>query len=304
MRWFRSNFLRFDVAHGLTGFDLTVRPLLQRRRIPTVIKLAGEGSDLVSKGRFAKLGGLAASRIALLDSADAVIATSERLRSEAISVGLQAARIAVIPNGVDQVRFRPPEVWEVKAARERLGVPQNRLVLAFVGAVVSRKRPHLLVDAIGSSDELRSRWTLVAAGPLDRDPEYVRHLQASAAQHNVDLVLNGYIDDVRTVLHAADLYSLPSRAEGFPNSLLEAMACGLPALVTPASGIEDIVRNRVNGWMVSPDALSIAAALEECSSRPDLRATYGSAGLETIGERYSAVAMLKRHSDLFDAIRS
>jgi glycosyltransferase involved in cell wall biosynthesis len=118
---------------------------------------------------------------------------------------------------------------------------------------------------------------------------------------NVEFV--GLQRDVPAQLHRGSIAVLPSRWEGMPNAVLEAMACGLPCVSTRVSGSEDIVQHGVNGLLVEPeDYQGMAQALLTLLREPLLTQIYGRAARETIEKLYALEQVMDRYIELYQKL--
>ena len=164
-----------------------------------------------------------------------------------------AAKLHVIYNGVDLEHFHPRERAALRAtARARYGCAEDDTVYAFVGSGFARKG---LGAAIAALAELAARGVhhvrLLVAG---RDRAAARfESQAERAGLAGRVLFLGGIEDVRPVYAAADCFILPTRYDPFPNTALEALAMGLPAIVSTQCGAAELVQPGVNGWVCAPD---------------------------------------------------
>jgi UDP-glucose:(heptosyl)LPS alpha-1,3-glucosyltransferase len=167
---------------------------------------------------------------------------------------LPPARIRTIENGVDTSVFRPPSAEERRAARRRFNLEGDDPVVAFVGSGFERKGAFKLVEAL-ALPQCRTVRALIA-GRDRRQDALRRRIDALGLAGRVQL-LNG-VDDPLAIYHAADLFALPSLYDPMPNAALEALACGLPLLVTADTGIADAVRDSGAGTVVtrSPDDIA------------------------------------------------
>src|SRR5512138_3128380 len=159
-----------------------------------------------------------------------------------------AEKITYIQNGVDTERFRPVPSVEKAAARKRLDLPVDKNVVLFVGRLVHVKGVDVLLGAWRQlPDELRSCSLLLVVG----DGPEAFDLKRLADKYGIAATTRfaGRQDDVLDYYHASDLFVLPSRSEGLPNALLEAMSCGLPVVCSSVGGIPDMVNP------VDPDLL-------------------------------------------------
>ncbi len=186
-----------------------------------------------------------------------------------------AERTTVIRNGVDTTVFHPDAAAR-RELRGRLGLGHGgELVAAFVGGDWGRKGLDLAVAALAGAPG----WHLLVAG--EGDAEAARRL---AMRHGVAerLHLLGTVRGAAAVHAAADAFVLPTAYETFSLAAHEAAASGLPLLATRVSGIEDLLRDGVNGWFVPRDAAAIAERLRHLGADPALRAAMGTAAREAV----------------------
>ena len=187
----------------------------------------------------------------MLERADRVIAVSAYLRREAEKLGIPADRVRVIRNGVDADRFGPMDRAE---ARRLCGLPVDRPVLLTVGGLESHKGQHTVVDALPAL--LRHQPDLVYAmvgGSRVGDP-FAEELEATVARlglsDHVRFVGPRPHAELRQWFGAADLFVLLTKSEGWPNVVLESLACGTPVVATRVGGVPEIVREGQDGLLV------------------------------------------------------
>jgi glycosyltransferase involved in cell wall biosynthesis len=166
-------------------------------------------------------------------AARAVIANSERTRLDLIERGVDAATITVMAFGVDATHFRPPEEKERSEARARFGLSPEEFVVCFVGAHGPRKGLPLALDAFA---EAAPGERLLVAGQ-HRSGIWA----ADARARGLPAVMPGKLDDVRQAYWASDVLVYPSRYDAFGMVVLEAMATGLPVVVSTATASHEIV---------------------------------------------------------------
>jgi glycosyltransferase involved in cell wall biosynthesis len=303
--WIRRHVAEFDVVHGIQGFHATIAPCVeaQRRGTPVVVKFTAHRHELTVKSGLRRLLRVAERRRRMVTELAGTIAISRDIAAELREYGVSERRIALIPNGVDTVRFQPVASEQDRAAaREAMGWPQRPTVL-FVGEICVRKRPHLLIEALAEMVRRGSRAQLVLAGP-ENEPEYAERLRRIATELGIAerVVWTGFRADPAPFYRGADLFALPSSSEGLPNAMLEAMACGVPAVGTRISGIVDLVRDGETGRLVEPDASPIAEALESLLSDDDARRSAGAAARRLVVKSYGVEAVLEAHERLFRAV--
>ena len=112
----------------------------------------------------------------------------------------------------------------------------------------------------------------------------------------------GFVDDMAEIYRAADIFALLSSNEGMPNAILEAMASGLPSVVTPIPGTTDLVRHGEEAITVEPTSSSVTDALTEYLRSPALRRQHGEAARARALSHFSARAVLERHMKLYQRV--
>jgi glycosyltransferase involved in cell wall biosynthesis len=192
---------------------------------------------------------------------------------------IPASKITLLPNAVDTGRFRPVEESARDAARAELGLPGAGMVVAGIGRLHPQKNWPLFLRLAARFPE--ATFLIAGTGP---EEERLRAL----ASANVRFA--GF-RDTRTVLAAADVFVLTSDYEGTPMTLLEAMACGVPSVVSAVDGCVEIVRDEQGGLLARPgDDGDFAAKLKKFLTDPELRVRQGQTGRERVVEEYDARA--------------
>jgi glycosyltransferase involved in cell wall biosynthesis len=164
-----------------------------------------------------------------------------------------ASKIRIIPNGVDIKRFAPNESIR-NSQRQLIRVPKQAFALIFIGHEYERKGLHTVLDSLCILD--RDVWLIVIGGTED---EIRRATQYATERGVADRVrFLGVVREVEDVLNCADCLVMPSSFEAWPLVGLEAMACGLPALLTPVGGIPEYLFDGVNGFLILRDPADIA----------------------------------------------
>jgi sugar transferase (PEP-CTERM/EpsH1 system associated) len=238
-------------------------------------------------------------RRAAYGMADAVFAVTRELRDyHARQAWLRPDRIGVIYNGVDTRRFAPRPEEHVRI-REALGVPAGRFVVGTVGRMVPIKdHPTLLraaeIMAHGGADV---HVLLVGAGPeLERNQQIVKASGVLSGR----VTFTGASGDVPNLLQSMDAFALPSISEGMSNTLLEAMATGLPVIATAVGGNPEIIEEDRCGTLFRPgDAESLAAHLAQLAGSEEFRRERGAAARRRAEERFSLKRMLEDYSEMY-----
>lgn len=223
---------------------------------------------------------------------DRTIAVSGWVRGLLVDWGVPEEKIAVIPNGIDVERFRfDPEARASR--REELGIPQEASVLGTIGRLVPRKRQALLIEA--AADLVRGgAWLLIVGNGPD-----LPSLRSLAARLEISerVVFAGRRSDVPELLSAMDAFALPALEEMFGIAPVEAIAAGLPAVVTHCPALEGLGRPRVWWTNAGPEELApaVAGALASAGERRELP--------PQLRERYDIRTTAARIDSLYDSLR-
>jgi glycosyltransferase involved in cell wall biosynthesis len=284
---------RIDVVH-LHGFSQKSLLVIAMARVfgkRIVIKLTSVGHDDAVAMR--KRGGLS---YRMYRSLDRFVGVSPRFAEAHREAGLDSRRFRHVPNGVDVERFRPASADERRAARPALGVPDGPPVVLFVGFFSHEKRPDLLYRAWLRARDRGVDATLVFVGPTtstyyEIDPEMARTIRADAVRRGVlDRIV--FIEQTTSIEHcyrAADILVLPTLREGMPNVVLEAMASGVPPIVTHLPGVTDWIVEHGTGLLVpANDEDALADAMVRLLTDEATRTSMSHAARESITRRFPA----------------
>jgi glycosyltransferase involved in cell wall biosynthesis len=196
--------------------------------------------------------------------ADGLVAVSSGLQRRLVGLGISEERVCVLRNGVDPTLFRPTDR---AAARVALGL--TRPTLLAVGNLVGLKRHRLMVEALAGLPEC----DLIIVGEGPERAAITELAQALRLADRVRLLGRVPQDRLPEIYTAADLLLLVSSSEGWPNVLLESMACGTAVIVSDIDGIEDIVAAPEAGVILPETTPSlIAAAVRDFFVAPPDRA--------------------------------
>ncbi len=221
-------------------------------------------------------------------------------------VGLSPGKMKRICNGVDLETFAPSQNGQAPLPVEHFA-ESDSIVIGTVGRMQEVKNPLLLAEAFIRLTELRSeekeRLRLLMVG----DGALKTKVEACLRAAGVDSMawLPGSRDDVPDLLRAMDVFVLPSRAEGISNTILEAMACGVPVVATRVGGNPELVEDGVTGVLVpSQDIESMAHAVSEYVQSPEMRAAHGRAARIKVEREFSINRMVEDYLAVYDEVLS
>ena len=214
-----------------------------------------------------------------------IIAVSPEEARAAVRIGLGRTRVVLVPNGVGLLELAPRA-----QARQAIGARDDALIVGFVGRLVSQKAPEVLLRgfALAARGAPHFRLAMIGSGPLESS------LKELAADLGVDNKITWLGErDARAFLAGFDIFALPSRKEGLPYVILEAMAVGLPCVATSSAGVEILIDPGVTGTVVPPeDADAFARALADLAADPARVARYGRAARRR-ADRFTIDAMVE-----------
>jgi len=231
--------------------------------------------------------------------ASCVFTVSDELRAyQARQSGMSESRFRVIPNGVDLTQFRPdPE--ERSAQRQQMGAGPKTFV---VGSVNRFDRVKDQVTLLRAADAVAGRGVdlrlvVVGDGPLRSQLEQTAKDLPNLAGR---AVFPGMVQKVRSWLNSFDAFVLPSLSEGMSNTLLEAMAVGLPPVATRVGGNVEVIEEGRCGLFFAPrDEAQLAAHLSELARNEELRHSLGSRARQRIESQFSLTRMMNDYKNLY-----
>lgn len=234
---FRPDILdvHYGYPEGVAAWRL--RPALERalgRRLPMTLTCRGTDLNL-----WPEIKGAGEEIRAMLRDLDQVIAVSEALRQRALALGCPPERAVTLRNGVDADLFSPGDQAE---ARKKLDLPAGGKIALMVGNLVELKGQHLVIDALARlrRGQPSADWHLALVGKGENREKL--EAQAAALGLAAQVIMPGSLPakSLPDWYRSADVLVLASAREGWPNVLLEALACGLPAIGTPVGGVPEI----------------------------------------------------------------
>jgi glycosyltransferase involved in cell wall biosynthesis len=302
--WLRRHRDDIAVVNAIMYPDFVVSAALAGLGERTVMCWAGLGDATDTVGTSGPLRApLRAIRRRALSRA-AQVALTPALHDELDRLGL-GRDVSVIPTPVDVEVFRPPTPAERVEARRALGVHDDELVIAYTGHLRALKRVERLVEAFGRLVASgRPARLLLVGSPRDDLADQPLALQDELERlaERDRVIITGAVSDVRPYLHAADTFVLPSDREGLSNSVLEALATGLP-VVAPASAAGDQVLDETCGIVPeSNDPADLFDALTELADRPDYRARLAR-GARQAAERFAVARVVNEYEGLYSRLR-
>lgn len=236
-----------------------------------------------------------------LRRADAVTAVCGAIADRLVrDYGVGRERVRVVPNGAD-LPDEAAEAGPARAWRERFAATPLRPLWVVAARLEEQKGHAVLLDALAEVWKRGLDFMLAVAGDGS--------LRGALEKRATDLGLGarvcflGSLDDIGPLLAASDAVLLPSRWEGLPLTLLEAMARSRPVIATAVGGVPEVVEHGENGWLVPPgDAIALADALELFHRKADSASLLGRAGGERVRREYHWQAVIEGFESVYDEV--
>jgi sugar transferase (PEP-CTERM/EpsH1 system associated) len=230
---------------------------------------------------------------------DRFVAVSEDIRKWMIdSIGIKDSKIAKILNGVDTKRFCP---GDKNGARRALGFSEKDVLIGTVGRLDPIKDQQLLLQAFSGlqGDRKDLRLILIGDGPERRSLESVKEKLSCKDR----IVFLGERNDVDKLLPALDVFVLTSKNEGMSNTILEAMAAGLPIVATSVGGNLELVTQDKTGFFFEPgDIRGLTEALKFYMEHEEERRLHGGNGRSKAEQHFSLNRMVEEYESLYTSL--
>ena len=217
-------------------------------------------------------------------------------------MGVKTEKILSIPNGIDMFKFSPVSYKEKIIIRKKLSLPENKIIFCFTGRLSKAKGIMLLIQVwkeillkydniklllVGSGKD--------AAGNCEVElQEYINYYYLKEK-----VFITGNVENVDEYLQASDVFVSPSDYEGFGLSIVEALACELPTIVTKVGIAVELIHNHENGVIISPkNQAELLTALEWMLENKSLWPVIGKNARKSV-EKYSIDAVADKYIEMF-----
>lgn len=213
--------------------------------------------------------------------------------------------IRVIPNGINSDEIYNPELFDRDLERAALGLADKDLAVFFVGRMSPEKNPDVFIDAakkiVNYKEQQNVKFFLIGDGPMGPDLQ-----QSIRAVKGKNISYLGYKSDIAKHLSAADIFVLPSSVEGFPMSILEAMAMKVAIISSDVGAVSDVLTNNVDGVIITPGSESeIIQNITRLNSDRAKLESIKVAGQKTLLSKYTDKTLGKNYTQIYsDTINS
>lgn len=292
LRKLRKTF-HFDLIHthmaGPAGFAAVLLGMLFGKSVIVTV----HGSDIHSFPGYFFLKRMVHFT---LKRAHKIVAVSQSLKDSILKLDGFPEKISVIRNGVNHKEFFP---FNKTTARERLGLPINKKIILFIGNLLPVKGIDLLLRAFAGMEK-KDCIDLIIIGKGKSERKLKTLTKKLHIETHVNFMGSKGHNEIPAWLNACDVLCLPSRNEGFPTIIVEALACGRPVVATKVGGIPEAVTNDTFGILVEPNNTEeLAATLNKA-----LEKEWDYQAIAEYGKRFSWNTIAEEYSELYKNVVS
>lgn len=232
-----------------------------------------------------------------------IYTTDNLLTAKHYSHELPASKpVITIPNGVDCYDIFNPDLFDRGAERLKLGISEDDIAIFFIGRLSEEKNPDVYLSAaqrvLESGNNPKVKFFVVGDGGMRLDVE-----KQIAAIGSGSIFYLGYQSDIPRLLSAADIFVLPSSIEGFPLSILEAMAMNVAVVASDVGAVSDVIVNRRDGFVVRPGSVDdITKIIIKLANNKKLLDKIKTTAQTKLRKKYSNVILGENYSNLYKDI--
>jgi glycosyltransferase involved in cell wall biosynthesis len=298
----RRSLKEFDIIHLHTqrSFqNIVIHHYAKKFGIPYVLQAHGSATTYFQRGIFKRIFDVLWGNNILRDSVKIIALTPIEVEQYE-SLGAKKDRIEIIPNGIDHIEFKnlPPR----GEFRKRHGLLDNEKIVLYLGRIHQVKGIDLLVKAFSSLPQNFDKVRLIILGP---DHGYLSTLRSLTKELNIDDKvlfagplygrerLRAYVD--------AEVYVLPSVYEIFGITVLEALACGTPVIVTDRCGIADVIHGQT-GLVVPYDEEQLRDAVLKLLDDDRMRQRFSQKGKLLVREKFNWERIVEQMERLYERV--
>lgn len=229
---------------------------------------------------------------------DCLITINEEDYNIAINKKFKAQEIKMVHGvGIDLNRFEPQTLKKKYQVRKEYGYKEDDFILFYAAELNHNKHQDLLIDVINILKDKVPNIKLLLAGNGVLEDEYKGQVKELGLDSNIEFL--GFRSDVQNLLMLLDIAVASSRREGLPVNVMEAMATGLPLVITDVRGHRDLVQNDINGYLVDvDDTEGFAKSIEKIYKDNELKHRFGLNGIKLV-KQYSLENVLMEMQEIY-----
>lgn len=230
--------------------------------------------------------------------ANRIVVVAEAVKKRFIKIG-NDRKITKIYNAVDTCLFKKKK--ENGSIRQKYGIRKADFLITVIGRFERPKGQIDVVEACGKIKNEIGNFKLLFVGEI-LDDAYLKECLKKAKELEIidNLINGGYVSRIEKVLNESDIFVLPSHTEAFPRSVIEAMAVGLPVIVTDVGGCPEAIEENISGFVVPPgDSDKLAEKVILLKQEPNLRERFGKAAQKRVREKFCIQEHVKQIQQVY-----
>lgn len=299
-KWLKINIKEFDIIH-LQNFrsyqNIVTSSYAKKFNKPYVLQAHGSVLPFfqrqILKKIFDNIWGYK-----ILNGASKIISLTKTETKQYIKMGVNESKIEVIPNGIDisQINYSQTE----GSFKERYSIENKKLVL-YLGRIDKIKGIEMLINSFLEVQKKINDVILIIAGPENDYLDYLKKLSFKLGI-NEEIIFTGplYGKDKFEAYSDADIYVLPSFYETFPMTVLEALACSTPVIITENCGISNIIQEYHVGFVVKYEKEDLSKALIKMLSEPQLKEKFCKNCENLVKNQFNLINVVKKLEKVFN----
>lgn len=275
------------------------------------VKIKGTAviAKIATSGKISCLYSKTLGRLILLlfKKTDLIISMTSEIREELKRINVHQEKICCIPNGVDVTRFCPASPSQRQQWRCDRDLHHDAVIVLFSGRFVPRKGLDLLFKAWSKVVKTEHSTQLVLLGSGKDQPDSIEYDgRQFVIDNNIqNIVFEGEYLKPEDYLSIADIFVMPSRKEGMPNALLEAMSSGLAVVASNIGGITDLIENNVTGILFKPeDTEELSTKIIQLIQNKNLRVSLGKNAREEIQKKFTFHQVAEKYTQIYQKLNN
>lgn len=243
--------------------------------------------------------------IGIFKRSDAIIFMTPEIENELIRIACQREKMICIRNAVDTNRFKPADNFSRREFLKKYQIDETELLIVFSSRLVPRKGIDILFAAWPEVYKKNPHARLLIMGSGKDQPDSIEEIMKERVEtENLGKVIFlGEMSEPEKILGVADIFVFPSREEGFPNALMEALAAGLPSVCSRIGGVLPLVEDGENGVLFETEnAVQLAEKLDMLLRDQELRIRLGGRARSIMEEKYSFEKTAEEYCQLYEKL--
>jgi len=299
----------YDIIYCIGGGFILVPSVIvakaMRKKVCVKLTRAGQRGDDPSAIKQNSVGWLT---FQALKRTDAIICISQQLFDICKENQLDIDKLHRIPNGVDTKLFKPVAKAQKNRMRRELKIPIDSWIVSFAGGIIKRKGIDLMLEAISNVVVHYPKLLFIVIGPaIVGSEQYLSRIKRIIDTKNLhnNVLFTGHLEfnQARKYLQASDIYVHSSYAEGLPNSVMEAMACGLPCVAADIPPLRELITPNENGFLFSLKQVNeFQQKILQLLKDKTLLVKLGQKARKTIVEKYDIENVAEQYCGLFQKL--